>query len=231
MLHLLHRDKQLTKSFSLPSRMKVKAPNLLKKIIAAFSSKTNELRIRLMIFFLLHKNLDTTSITSSLQALVSHHPHHHKKKKNDDDNAVDEEEEEEEEGRRRSLLMNYNKATSMMLCNNNTQDMSVVEDMPRISKAKNHDDDQQRTMDLTHALFKESEAAMEKEGDTEEAVESRGERTLLGGGVAEEEEEEIMGEEDIDQAADMFIQRFKKQMLLQKQRSLERQQWLLLSNA
>uniref|UniRef100_A0A803MMN2 Uncharacterized protein n=1 Tax=Chenopodium quinoa TaxID=63459 RepID=A0A803MMN2_CHEQI len=105
--------------------MKVKVPSLMKKIIAAFSNKTNDLRVRLMIFFLLHKNFDKTSLTNSLQALVSHHPHH--KKKNDD--AIDEKEElelvenrldnkehedDEEEMNGHSLLLNYNKATSMM---------------------------------------------------------------------------------------------------------------------
>lgn len=208
----------------------------MKKIIAAFSNKTNDLRVRLMIFFLLHKNFDKTSLTNSLQALVSHHPHH--KKKNDD--AIDEEEElelvenrqynkeyedDDEEMKGHSLLLNYNKATSMMV-SDTPHDMRVVQDVPRIY-TPNQSGEQQRNVDLTHALFKESEAEMEKEEETEEAVEG-GEQRMV-------EEEEDMGDEDIDQAADMFIQRFKKQMLLQKQRSLERQQYnngcYLLSNA
>lgn len=181
-----------------------------------------------MIFFLLHKDLDKTSLTNSLQALVSH-----QKKKNDDaiidekEEKEEEEENEEEESKKSGLLMSYNKATCMMA--RDTHDMKF---MPLKRKA-NYEHDLKRAVDLTHALFKESEAEMEKEGETEEmAVEGGGEGGGGGGGgggsvVVEEE----MGEEDIDQAADMFIQRFKKQMLLQKQRSIERQQWLLLSNS
>ncbi|KAL2939505.1 Polyphosphate kinase 1 [Bienertia sinuspersici] len=211
--------------------MKVKAPSLLKKIVEALSTKTNELRIRMMIFFLLHKNLDKSSLTNSLQALVSHH---HQKKKNDD---VFEEEEEEgdEEENKGSLLMSYNKATSMDVMVSNTHDNmnNVVQEninMSRKNQLYNYDgndgnddaddDDgdgdadaeKHPRVDLTNANFEESKVEMEKE--SQEVV------------VAEGEEEE--GEEDIDQAADLFIQRFKKQMLLQKQRSLERQQWLLV---
>ncbi|KAJ8431904.1 hypothetical protein Cgig2_013652 [Carnegiea gigantea] len=63
--------------------------SLLKKIIAALSSKTNEIRIRIMIFFLLHKSsIDkNTSITHSLShklhALVAPRHHHHTKKNED----------------------------------------------------------------------------------------------------------------------------------------------------
>ncbi|KMT07829.1 hypothetical protein BVRB_6g146410 [Beta vulgaris subsp. vulgaris] len=198
--------------------MKVKTPNLLKKIIAAFSSKTNELRIRIMIFFLLHKNIDKASLTHSLQALVSHQPH--QKKKNDE--AF-----EEEEGSKGNLLMSYNKATSMMASHAN--DMSLAKDVPRPAKyeANDQEDDEQEEqagVDLTYEIFKELEAEMEDERESKEFVKGGEERLMVDGVVVEEEE-------DIDQAADLFIQRFKKQMQLQKQRSLERQQWLLLTNA
>ncbi|XP_057542278.1 uncharacterized protein LOC130820783 [Amaranthus tricolor] len=185
--------------------MKVKTPSLLKKIINALSSKTNELRIRMMIFFLLHKNLDKTSLTNSLHALVSHHP----KKKND--NIVYDEQQQlvlqnrheiEPDEESTSLWMSYNKATTLQY---------------------DHDDKQMiLAPDLTHSLFRESEAEMEMETEVEGGESNR---------LSIEAEEKVVEEEDIDQAADLFIQRFKREMLLQKQRSLDRHQTLLLSNA
>lgn len=68
---------------------------------------------------------------------------------------------------------------------------------------------------MTHTLFKESEAALEEE---EEAAAVEEEVVAEGGGVAEVAEEE----KDIDQAADLFIKRFKRQIQLQKQQSLEK---------
>lgn len=183
--------------------MKVKTPSLLKKIINALSSKTNELRIRMMIFFLLHKNLDKTSLTNSLHALVSHHP----KKKND--NIVYDEQqqlvlqnrhENEPEEESTSLWMSYNKATTLQYDHEEKQMMSAP--------------------DLTYSLFRESEAEMETEMEGGESDR-----------LSVEAKEEVVEEEDIDQAADLFIQRFKREMSLQKQRSLDRHQTLLLTNA
>ncbi|XP_074271800.1 uncharacterized protein LOC141595733 [Silene latifolia] len=165
--------------------MRVRVRGLWKKIITALSNKTNELRIRIMIFFLLHKNIDKTSLTQSLHALVSqppssssHRPRHH------DENKLED----------------------------------VVGDEATITSSY----DEYEGLSLTHELFKESEAEMEAEVETEAIM-------VHGGGAVEGTVE--VGDEDIDQAADLFIQRFKKQMQLQKQLSLERNQNLLVSNA
>ncbi|XP_074271796.1 uncharacterized protein LOC141595730 [Silene latifolia] len=166
-------------------RVRVRVRGLWKKIITALSNKTNELRIRIMIFFLLHKNIDKTSLTQSLHALVSqppsssshrprHQNHHH------DENKLED----------------------------------VVGDEATITSSY----DEYEGLSLTHELFKESEAEVETEA------------IMVHGGGAVEGTVEV-GDEDIDQAADLFIQRFKKQMQLQKQLSLERNQNLLVSNA
>ncbi|KAK9678046.1 hypothetical protein RND81_11G184400 [Saponaria officinalis] len=167
--------------------MKVKTPSLLKKIIAAFSNKTNELRIRFMIFFLLHKNIDKASLSHSLHALVSQPSSHHRKAA-DDGGLL-------EENNEHGFLMHYN-----------------------------HDEVEEE--DLARVILKESEVELEEEAEGEVAVMGGG----GGGGEMVEEEDGEVGEEDIDQAADMFIQRFKRQIQLQKQFSLERNQGLLLQS-
>lgn len=77
------------------------------------------------------------------------------------------------------------------------------------------DDDDDKYPDLTHTLF-----------DSEDLD--------LGGSVIdlvknskEEAGQEFKLEDEIDQCADLFIKRFKRQMILQKQDSLKRQQEIL----
>uniref|UniRef100_A0A7C8ZA12 Cotton fiber protein n=1 Tax=Opuntia streptacantha TaxID=393608 RepID=A0A7C8ZA12_OPUST len=167
-----------------------KAPSLLKKIMAAWSSKRNELRVRIMIFFLLHKNMDKTSLarsfSHSLQALVTP-PHHYPKKKYDvEDSQV-------------NRLMYYNKLDGSRIHSG--------------SYATNIE--QEEDPDLTRVLFEESEAAMEEEaGAAEDVIECR-----WGPEVVKEVME--VEEENVDEAAEMFIKRFKREIQLQKQQSLE----------
>ncbi|KAJ8420193.1 hypothetical protein Cgig2_023773 [Carnegiea gigantea] len=149
-----------------------KASSLLKKIMAGWSSKRNELRVCIMVFFLLHKNMDKTSLahsfSHSLQALVSH-PHHHPKKKYN------------EEESQAYQLMYYNKVDGK-------------------------------------AAIKEEAAA------AKEVI-----KCQWGPKVVKEVME--MEQENVDKAADMFIKRFKREIELQKQQSLDSHQMLLLSNS
>lgn len=192
----------------------MKTPSLLKKILAALSSKTNELRIRIMIFFLLHKNIDKSALTHKLHALVSHHNHHNIPHLKIDEFIEDSEEKiketqfedqeevynnHEEQQKNPSLLMYYNKVAE--------GGEAQTESVPRVEEDEEEEN-------LTHVLFKESVAALEEEEEEEGVAVEEG-----GGAVAEVVEE---AEEDIDQAADMFIKRFKQQIQLQKQYSLER---------
>lgn len=158
-----------------------KALSLLKKIMAGWSSKRNELRVRIMIFFLLHKNMDKTSLahsfSHSLQAPVSH-PHHHPKKKYN------------EEESQANQLMYYNKVDG-----SRTHTRSC---------AANIEEEEEEDPDLNRVFLEESEAAMEEEAPAaEEVIECQ-----WGTEVVKEVME--VEEENVDEAADMFIKRFKR---------------------
>ena len=181
------------------------APSLLKKIMAGWSSKRNELRVRIMIFFLLHKNMDKTSLAHSfsysLQALVSHHRHHPKKKHNEEESQANQ-------------LMYYNTVDG-----SRTHSRSCAANIEEEEEEEEEDEDP----DLTKVLFEESKAAMEEEAAAaEDVIECQ-----WGPEVVKEVME--VEEENVDEAADMFIKRYKREIELQKQQSLDSHQMLLLS--
>ncbi|KAL8171339.1 hypothetical protein V2J09_023143 [Rumex salicifolius] len=191
--------------------MKRRVRGLIKRIIAALSTKTNELRTRIMIFFLLHRN--QSLLLDKFQAVVAGRRKAAAAAKQslycDDDDHGD--------GEGESFVMYMNTepqvAANLDACNPTAKQLS--------SYAQESNQEEDKCMiDLTHILFKESEEEMKKAADNEIKASMNTRMEIvedMGDGRLKEEEEE----EDIDRAADVFIQRFRRQILLQKQLSLQ----------
>ncbi|GAB4847392.1 hypothetical protein Ancab_026450 [Ancistrocladus abbreviatus] len=208
---------------------KIKVPSLLKRIMAALSSKTDELRTRIMIFFLLrNRAVLMDSVSDKLQALVGgghHHrqPHgrHHKK----DDDSQEE----------TKALVTHSAAASQLITAEKEAEIVVnaasadVLDFDRVGGEVTEED---MYPNLTHNLLKESEEEIELTEEDDDGYTSQfgqqripEERGSSGG-----KSDDMTLEEDIDQAADLFIERFRRQIQLQKQESFDQRQQKMQSN-
>ncbi|GMH24435.1 hypothetical protein Nepgr_026278 [Nepenthes gracilis] len=204
-----------------------KAPGWLKRIAAALSSKTNELRTRIMIFLLL-RNTSTLMDTLSrkLHALAGGGLRSCRRKHLHDDDDEGEESEDLVTTQKAAIALNATASTDY----HGTTKIRVFLTETNLWDRGGDVNEGEKYLDLMHKLFKESEEEMEltEEGEDDGACcNSRtkmatisGEGSGSGGG---RRGDEFLSDEDIDRAADFFIKRFRQQMFLQKrQRSAYR---------
>ncbi|XP_028795982.1 uncharacterized protein LOC114751474 [Neltuma alba] len=200
--------------------MKNRAPVLLKQIIAtlksmakskalALKTKTNAIKARLIIFSLLrNKKFLMSSISHKMQSVLGHHSHPK------EDSFL--------EGRR-------DQSKAMAIHDDNDHCYEAIpspmetnlvegrsEDGYESCYRYEEEEEDEKYPDLTHTLF-----------DSED----------FGGSVIDmvKNSKEVAGEEfkledEIDHVADLFIKRFRKEMMLQKQQSIKRQQEEMLKN-
>lgn len=204
--------------------MKRRVPGLIKRIIAALSSKTNELRTRIMIFFLLHRN--QCLLLDKFQTFVpGRHAHRNaqslrcgkEKNEDNDDEGSHVDCPRGRGGEEESFVMYMNTEPAMTMETSTVVDPTTKQVFSYIQESTPEDS----CIDLTHTLFKESEEEMKKLIDNEDVASIN---TMVNFWEDIEDDgrlnEEEAGEEDIDHAADVFIERFRRQIQLQKQLSL-----------
>ena len=203
--------------------MKNSASRLLKQIIASLSSmaksktmalksKTNAIKARLIIFSLMkNKKLLMSSISEKFHSVLGHHSHPK------EDNCLLEDGTSSDHHNRAIVVYNNN-AHSYEALPNPSETQLVEEQAYQDGYEEGYyryDDDDDKYPDLTHTLF-----------DSEDLD--------LGGSVIdlvknskEEKGQEFKLEDEIDHVADLFIKKFRRQMILQKQESLKRQREIL----
>ena len=212
--------------------MKHGASGLIKQIIATLNSmakskamalktKTNAIRARLIIFSLLrNKKFLMSSLSHKLQSALGHHSYLK------EESLLEDEEKENEQ------------SNAIVICNDN--DYSC-ESLPNPSqtqfveeKDENcgfggcyyryegggdvYDDVDEKYPDLTHCLF---DSELDFDGSVIDKVKNS----------KEEAGQEFKLEDEIDHVADLFIKRFRRQMILQKQDSIKRHQEIEMRGA
>ncbi|RYR54119.1 hypothetical protein Ahy_A06g029377 isoform B [Arachis hypogaea] len=203
--------------------MKNSASRLLKKIIAGLSamaksktlalkSKTNAIKARLIIFSLMkNKKFLMSSISEKFHSVDGneneHNQNQNQNRKNKNKNAI---------VLFRNNAQSYEKVP-------NPSETQFVEDEGgcyyNYDDGGDGDDDDEKYPDLTHTLFDSED--LDLEGSVIDLVKNS----------KEERGQEFKLEDEIDQCAALFIKRFRRQMILQKQESLKRQQEELTNNA
>jgi len=202
------------------SNMKNKTANLLKQIIAGLTSmtksktmslksKTNAIKARLVIFSLMkNKKFLMSSISEKFHSVWGSHSHHHSEEDCliESGNCAD---------HNKALVVYNNHAhhhTYEALRNPSTTQV-VDEQQDQEDGYDNYygyGDDDDKYPDLTHTLF-DSEG-LDFDGSVIDKVKN----------CKEEAGKEFKLEDDIDEVADLFIRRFKRNIILQKQDSLKR---------
>lgn len=180
----------------------------------ALKSKTRAIKTRLIIFSLLrNKKILMSSVSEKLRTLMGQqdHDHHHHSNKQDEDEDEGEEEEE---------------STAIVVHNNDAVYPSVHESLPNPSHTEFGDDfenqenqeeecgENDKYPDLTHRLFDDMELGNGGRGGSVIDLVKK----------SKPEGEEFRLEDEIDLVADLFIKRFHRQMLIQKQLSFKRYQ-------
>ncbi|KAJ7971808.1 DUF761 domain protein [Quillaja saponaria] len=199
--------------------MKNRASGLLKEIIATLTSmvkaktlalktKTSAIKTRLVIFSLLkNKKFMMSSMSQKFQSLLGHHSH-----------AKDDENSEDGVDQSKAIVL-YNNANTYESFPNPSH-TQYLEDKGYHDGYDNdgyYDDD--KYPDLTHSLFDSED--LDLEGSVIDLVKNS----------KEEAGQEFSLEEEIDQVADLFIKKFHRQMLMQKQQSFKRYQEMLQRGA
>ncbi|CAL0332928.1 unnamed protein product [Lupinus luteus] len=204
--------------------MKNSASKLLKQIIAGISSmtksktmalksKTNAIKARLIIFSLMkNKKFLMSSLSEKIHAVLGHN--------SDDQNNEDCMLEDGCNDQNMAIKVYKNNAQTYESLPNQSDETLVMEEQQDQDGYFRYgddvdDDDDDKYPDLTHTLF-ESEG-LDLGGSVIDLVKN----------CKEEAGEEFKLENEIDQCADLFIKRFHKKMILQKQESLKRQQEIL----
>ncbi|CAJ1792545.1 unnamed protein product [Sphenostylis stenocarpa] len=192
--------------------MKNRTSGLLKQIISnlssmaksktmALKSKTNAIRARLIIFSLMkNKKLLMSSLSEKFHSVWGH------SSQSKDDCLL-------EDGNDQSkAIVLYNNSHSYEALPNPCETLVVEEqDQDDYEGYYNYDDDDDdKYPDLTHSLF-----------ESEDLDLGRSVIDLVKNSK-EEEGKEFKLEDEIDFAADLFIRKFRRQMVLQKQESLKR---------
>ncbi|KAE9590189.1 hypothetical protein Lal_00027903 [Lupinus albus] len=199
--------------------MKNRACRVLKVVIAdlrsmaksktmALKSKTNAIRARLIILSLvMNKKFVVSSISHKFQSVLRHHS-------NPNEECL-----LEDRSNKNKAMMVFNEINNNnTIVSNPSETQRVVEDNDqdgyesyyKYEEDYDYGDGKCMYLDLTHTLF-ESEN-LDLEGSVNELVKSS----------KEEEGQELKMEEDIDYMADLFIKKFHRQIMLQKQDSLKR---------
>ncbi|XP_027359366.1 uncharacterized protein LOC113868015 [Abrus precatorius] len=197
--------------------MKKRASTILKLLAAlssmakskslALKSKTNAIKARLIIFSLvMNKKYVMSTISDKFQSLLGHH-------------SLPKEDCSLEHGsddqNKDTVVFNDNAHSNKVVSNPNETQV-VVEDKDHDGHESYYrygeDDDggDGKYPDLTHTMF-ESEG-LDLEGSVIDLVKCS----------KEEAGQEFKMEDEIDHMADLFIQKFRRQILLQKQDSLKR---------
>ncbi|KNA03965.1 hypothetical protein SOVF_204150 [Spinacia oleracea] len=204
--------------------MKNKASVFVKNMISALSTivkgkvtgvkgKANAMRVRLLVFSLMKgKKLSLGTLSTKIQALLD-------RKRNDkimaeEEISLDDIDDEDDDQNKAIILYNTNMASE----SSTTTDHELAPSEKRellleyYGRDEYYDDD--KYPDLTHSLFDEED---EHEGSIIDMVKNS----------KENEGQDFKLEDEIDHVADLFIKRFRRQMLLQKWDSFKRIQEML----
>ncbi|MED6120466.1 hypothetical protein PIB30_021135 [Stylosanthes scabra] len=204
--------------------MKSSASRLIKKIIAGLSamaksktlalkSKTNAIKARLIIFSLMkNKKFLMSSISEKFHSVLGHH--HHDKEEESGNFFL------EDGGGNNNDHQHHKNKNAIVLFRNKNETVPNPSETHQFLEDEsgcyyNYDDDNdedEKYPDLTHTLFDSEE--LDLEGSVIDLVKNS----------KEEKGQEFKLEDEIDQCAALFIKRFRRQMILQKQESLKRQQ-------
>ncbi|XP_057522475.1 uncharacterized protein LOC130802475 [Amaranthus tricolor] len=204
--------------------MKKKASFYVKNIISVLSSivkgkitgvkeKAVAIRIRLMVFSLMKsKKFSLSTLSNKIQALLD---------KSNTHKLKDEEEDHDDHDQNRAIILYDHTNMSTNECNYVSNDHhELVEKRELIEYYGNngyydHNYDDDKYPDLTHSLFDEDDE--DDGGSIIDMVKNS----------KENEGKDFKLEDDIDHVADLFIKRFRRQILLQKLDSFKRIQELL----
>ncbi|GAB4848599.1 hypothetical protein Ancab_003305 [Ancistrocladus abbreviatus] len=200
----------------------MKARTLLKRIMATISGKTNELRIRVTIFFLLrNKTMLMDSLSDKLQALTGGGPHHHRHRhhhhrKKDDDNVNEQE--------TNAMLMHAAVAKKFISAEAEAEAVVLERASNDFDRVGGEVSEEGIYPDLTHTLFQGSKLDMELTKEVDGRSNSRlGQLSIPEeyGSSSSSDEGEKVRPEDIDQAAELFIERVRYQIRLENQESFD----------
>ena len=207
--------------------MKNRASVLIKQIIAALSSmaksktlalkfKTHRIKAKLIIFSLIRsKKFLMSSISQKLQSFLPHHHHHHSHSHHKQEDCLLNDNDQSNEA---IVVYNDNAQSYQSLVN--PSETQVVEDRHEEDEYGNYCSyDDEKYPDLTHCLF-DSEG-LDFDGSVIDLVKN----------AKEEAGEEFKLEDEIDHVADLFIRKFRRQIILQKQESIKRFQEMLQRGA
>lgn len=207
------------------TNMKSKTAKLLKQIIAgltamtksktmAIKSKTNAIKARLIIFSLMkNKKFLMSSISDKFHSVWGSHSHHRSK----EDGLIEEGGGNRDDHNKALVVYNNNAHHHTYEALQNPSETQVVDEQQDQEDGYDSyygygygDDDDDKYPDLTHTLF-DSEG-LDFAGSVIDKVKN----------CKEEAGKEFKLEDDIDEVADLFIRRFKRNIILQKQDSLKR---------
>jgi len=191
-----------------------KTAKLQKQIIAgltksktmALKSKTNAIKARLIIFSLMkNKKFLMSSISEKFHSVWGSHSHHHSKEGGNCDDH------------NRAMLVYYNNAHTYEASQNPSETQVVDEQDQEDGHGGYYDDD--KYPDLTHTPF--DSQGLDFDGSVIDKVKN----------CKEEAGKEFKLEDDIDEVADLFIRRFRRNIILQKQDSLKRKREMVQKGA
>lgn len=202
------------------SNMKNRTARLVKQIIAGLSSmaksktmalksKTNAIKARLVIFSLMkNKKLLMSSLSEKFHSVWGNHSHD---QNNKEDNCLL----EDDDSSKRAIVVYNNNAHTYEALPNPSETTQVVEEEEQDQLDIGYegyycDDDDDKYPDLTHSLF------------DSEGLDYGGSVIDLVKNSKEEAGQEFKLEDEIDQVADLFIKKFRRQIILQKQESMKR---------
>ncbi|XP_045799022.1 uncharacterized protein LOC123893142 [Trifolium pratense] len=207
------------------SNMKNKTAKLLKQIIAgltsmtksktmALKSKTNAIKARLIIFSLMkNKKFLMSSISDKFHSVWGSHSHHHSK--DHEDCLIEEGGGNCDEHHHHRALVVYNNNAHTYEALPNPSETQEADEQDQEDGYDGYYDDDDKYPDLTHTLF-DSEG-LDFDGSVIDKVKN----------CKEEAGKEFKLEDDIDEVADLFIRRFKRNIILQKQDSLKRKREMI----
>lgn len=188
--------------------------SMAKSKTLALKSKTNAIKARLIIFSLLmNKRYVMSSISDKFQSVLGHHSHSHTK----EECLLGDGSGDNQKNKSIVVLINDNIAHSYEAVSNRSETQVVVEDKDQGDCESFHmyeeldgGDDDGKYQDLTHTMF-----------DSEDLDFGCSVIDLVKNSK-EEAGQEFKMEEEIDHMADLFIKKFRRQILLQKQDSVKR---------
>lgn len=188
--------------------MKNGASGFVKQILSGLHSKTASLKskasaikARLIVFSLLrNKKFFITSFSEKLHSLLGHHNHSSNGECLLEDAAGNDDD-----------VVVFSDSKAIVAYNQN----DAVTHCYSYEEEEGNEDVEDKYPDLTHTLFETEDVAFE--GSVIDMVKNS----------KEEAGEEFKLEDEIDHVADLFIRKFRRQIVLQKQESLKRMMMML----